>query len=167
MKFGDLGGARYTSAGGVIDKADGGNARYRAPEVDGGSFSGKADVYSVGLVLAELVLRHLSLPGFECLRDPFQHFAGDLWFRRWFRSSDLVFSEAIRRLHTIAPSVGKLFQACWPADPKNRCSASDALLLTKVHNRSVRSCPCLACSPLPTPRRHFWVVAHRPPFCKL
>lgn len=120
VKLGDLGGARYTTSGGVLRRAEVGSPHYTAPEVPSGDFTGKADVYSAGLVIAELALQHFQSPGSVLVPNPRE------------MEPRTVITLAVEKLHRVSPGLARLLSDCCTPDPKDRLNSSEALVCLKV-----------------------------------
>lgn len=117
VKLGDLSRAKVSSIA-APSLFDLGNEKYRAPEVFKGTFSGKADVYSVGLVLTELVLQHFTFPGFDRISDPLgTHDCLDI---------------LQERLSTVSPELAEVLVKCCAPDPADRLTSSEALIGIRV-----------------------------------
>lgn len=123
----------------------GGNAKYRAPEANRteeglpACFTGKQDVYGIGLVIAELVLQHFLFPNCELLSDPFTLYGGRI----------PVIQQCGSRLSTVHPALAEVLVQCCSPDPADRHTPSEVVALVKVCSSTagceVHACSCLLC----------------------
>jgi hypothetical protein len=89
---------------------------YTAPDV--GPHDGRADVFSTGIMAAELVVRHMDIAGFERAPASKYQYPG--------QRADLV-DDACARLDTMSPALASVLRGCSAMMPKHRMTSAAAL----------------------------------------
>lgn len=112
--------AVYCTAAGVVEEDTYCDHYFRAPEVFGETgYTTKADVFSFGVMLADIVLQYMAVPGYPAIPNPHDYFGMD-WHRRN--------QEAAVRLSVVCPPLGDVLTRCCAADPADRFRSMDAWL---------------------------------------
>ena len=119
VKIGDVGLARFTDAAGRLQRSTGGAVFYLAPEVLMGNSDGRADVFSLGIMMAEVVLCYLPVDGFPRV----EHFHT----RYGVPDRYAAVTEAVGRLRGLSPRLADLLQRCADKDVHMRPTAVLAL----------------------------------------
>jgi hypothetical protein len=104
--------------------------QYVARDVLCGVYDGRADVFSAGIMAAELVVRFVDIPSFErapafTLRHP-EHRAA-------------LLDDACARLDTVCPALATVVRGCGAAKAKHRM-CSDAVLGARLRSISRPHC---------------------------
>jgi serine/threonine protein kinase len=117
FKLGDVGTAKvrqstHHARSGV------GTPMYMAPDVTRGAYDGKVDVFSVGIMVAELVVRHMDIDGFE--RAPASKY-------RLPEHRAALLEDACARLDSALPSLSAVVRGCSAVEAEHRMSSAAAL----------------------------------------
>ncbi len=95
-----------------------GTPMYMAPDVLFGAYDGKVDVFGVGIMAAELVVRHMDIEGFERVDD------------RVYNEPDhreALVDDACNRLDRVCPALASVVRGCSAIKAKHRMSSDVAL----------------------------------------
>jgi serine/threonine protein kinase len=128
FKLGDFGSSKELDDTGFTREGVG-TPFYAAPEVYRGRYDGKVDVYSTGIIAAELVLRHTDIDGFERLT---KRACNKL-------QPEALVAAACARLDAVSPSLSLLVSRVAALAPEDRVS-SDAALAALEARSAVSGC---------------------------
>jgi serine/threonine protein kinase len=118
-KLGDVGIAKVMQATVHARTGGAGTPMYMAPEVASGRpYDGKVDVFSVGIMAAELVVRHMTFPSFERVAAA--------TFCEPRHRSELI-KEARRRLDSVRSELSNVVRGCTASNTWSRMSSDAAL----------------------------------------
>jgi serine/threonine protein kinase len=119
FKIGDVGLAKCAIEGRLAG-SKAGTAYYMPPEVSEGSFDHRIDMFSFGVMMAEIVVRkvkpeveRLSVPGLD------------------MRARGQMVNEAIQYLKSEYEPLATMVEGCCARNPETRMSASDALSIVR------------------------------------
>ena len=105
VKIGDVGLARFADPTGRLNKNYGGAAFFLAPEIPyTGKFDGRADVFSLGLMMAEVVLCYLPVGSFPRVTGFHSVYAIDARYK--------AAADAVARLRVVSPPLAELLLEC-------------------------------------------------------
>jgi WNK lysine deficient protein kinase len=96
-----------------------GTPMYMAADIFLDVYDGKVDVFSVGIMAAELVVRHMDIDGFERV-------ASDVYREPQHRPP--LVDDACARLERVSPALASVVRACSAIKAKRRMSSEAALL---------------------------------------
>jgi serine/threonine protein kinase len=99
-------------------RTDTGTRFYMARDVLDGEYDGKVDVFSTGIMAAELVVRYVDIPGFERV---------DAGMYRDLKQRTLLVEDACARLDTVCPALSRVVRGCSAIKAKHRMSSDAAL----------------------------------------
>jgi hypothetical protein len=116
-KLGDVGIAKVLQST-QHARTGAGTPLYTALDVHMGPYDGKVDVFSTGIMAAELVVRHVDIAGFER--------AAATQFRYPDQRLSLV-EDACTRLDTVSPSLSAVVRGCSAMKAKHRMTSEAAL----------------------------------------
>jgi serine/threonine protein kinase len=117
-KLGDVGTAEVLSPGSRFAEGVCGTPYFTAPEVLLGPYDGKADVFSTGIMAAELVVRHVDIVGCEVVAATTFSTVED-------RSA--MVSDACRRLDTVCPPLSSVLWRCCSESAADRMGSDEVL----------------------------------------
>jgi serine/threonine protein kinase len=125
---------------------------YMAPDALLGPYDSKVDVFSTGIMAAELVVRHMDIPGFERAA----HRAYQLPERR-----SAMVEDACGRLNTVSPALSSVVRRCCAMTAADRLTSLDAMraLEAIVMDENVLDMPRMA-PPTPAGEVPVSAVAH-------
>jgi serine/threonine protein kinase len=95
-----------------------GTPMYMAPDVLVGAYDGKVDVFSVGIMAAELVVRHMDIEGFERV-------GAGVYCQPEHRAA--LVDDACARLDRVSPALSSVVRGCSAIKAKHRMSSDDVL----------------------------------------
>jgi hypothetical protein len=116
-KLGDVGIAKVLQST-QHARTGAGTALYAAPDVHMGPYDGKVDVFSTGIMAAELVVRYVDIAGFE--RAPPSKY-------RYPEHRPALVEDACARLDTVSPALSSVLRRCCAKKAKDRISSDVAL----------------------------------------
>jgi len=146
LKISDVGLTRFTNAGGLLTHTFGGSPFYLAPEASKSGFDARVDVFSFGIMTAEMVLAYLPVPGFAPVPSPTTVYgvAGRL----------AMATEAAARVGTVSPKLARLITGCCEEAPERRFTSDTAFSLLRsaeeVDGAAAAGSPGPAAVPVPT-----------------
>jgi serine/threonine protein kinase len=116
-KLGDVGIANVLQST-TRARTSAGTLMYTAADILLGPYDGKVDVFSVGIMAAELVVRHMDVEGFELVGH-------DVYSEPRHRGA--LVDDACRRLERVCPPLASVVRGCSAVKAKHRMSSSAAL----------------------------------------
>jgi serine/threonine protein kinase len=116
-KLGDVGIAKVLQSS-ARARTQAGTPMYMAMDVLAGPYDGKVDVFSLGIMTAELIVQHMDVPGFD--RCPTTLF-------RYPEQRLALVDEACRRMDCVCPTLSSLLRRCCAMKAKNRVDSATAL----------------------------------------
>jgi hypothetical protein len=120
-----------------------GTPLYTAPDVVLGPYDGKVDVFSTGIMAAELVVRHMDVDGFE--RVPATQY-------RYPDQRPAMVEDACARLDTVSPALSAVLRRCCAMMAADRMRSDIALrALNEIGVRSGGSDVAPAAAPISAP----------------
>jgi serine/threonine protein kinase len=109
-------------------RTDTGTRFYMARDVLDGAYDSKVDVFSTGIMAAELVVRYVNIPGFERV---------DAAMYRDLQHRTALVEDACARLDTVSPALSAVVRGCSAVKAKHRMSSDAALrALDEIDGRS-------------------------------
>ena len=124
VKIGDVGLARFADPTGTLNKDYGGAAFYLAPEILlTGKIDGRADVFSLAMMMAEVALCYLPVGGSPLVTSFSVHYKVADRYR--------AAADAAARLRHVSPPLAELLLECCDGDVDKRPSSLAAL--TRLH----------------------------------
>jgi serine/threonine protein kinase len=116
-KLGDVGVSKVLQAT-MRARTVSGTPMYMAADIWIGPYDGKVDVFSVGIMAAELVVRHMDIDGFARI-------GSDVRCEPQHRPA--LVDDAAGRLDTVCPALASVVRGCSAVKAKHRLSSDDAL----------------------------------------
>jgi serine/threonine protein kinase len=116
-KLGDVGIAKVLQST-QHARTGAGTPLYTAPDVHMGPYNGKVDVFSTGIMAAELVVRHVDVDGFE--RVPATTY-------QYPEHRPALVDDACARLDAVCPSLSAVVRSCCAMEAANRMNSGAAL----------------------------------------
>jgi hypothetical protein len=116
-KLGDVGIAKVLQST-QRARTGAGTALYAAPDVHLGPYDGKVDVFSTGIMAAELVVRYMDIAGFE--RSPPSKY-------RYPEHRPALVDDACARLDTVSPALSSVLRRCCAMMAADRMRSDVAL----------------------------------------
>jgi hypothetical protein len=115
-KLGDVGLAKVLQST-VHARTSAGTAMYAAPDVYTGPYDCTVDVFSTGIMAAELVVRYVDIPGFVRVAD-------NVYTLPEHRPA--LVKDACARLDTVSPALSAVVRHCCAMSPAHRMSSDAA-----------------------------------------
>jgi serine/threonine protein kinase len=116
-KLGDVGIAKVLQST-ARARTHAGTPMYTAADVLLGPYDGKVDVFSTGIMAAELVVRHMDIGGFDRV-------GADMYGDTQHRAA--MVDDACRRLERVCPALASVVRGCSAVMPAGRMNSEDAL----------------------------------------
>jgi serine/threonine protein kinase len=115
-KLGDVGIAKVLQST-ARARTHAGTPMYTAADVLLGPYDGKVDVFSTGIMAAELVVRHMDIGGFDRVD-------ADMYRDTQHRAA--MVDDACRRLERVSPVLASVVRGCSTVKAKHRMGSEDA-----------------------------------------
>jgi serine/threonine protein kinase len=116
-KLGDVGIAKVLQST-MRARTISGTPMYMARDVLDGPYDGRVDVFSTGIMAAELVVRHMDIGGFDRV-------GADMYGDTQHRAA--MVDDACRRLERVCPALARVVRGCSAVMPAGRMNSDDAL----------------------------------------